>query len=108
MGRIDRARWRFIAKDRWLARNKATRVPRRPTREKDYAPVRAEFSQAFLGAQREMIRACARAGLPEQEEEVEEEEEEEVREEEEEKEEEADHACTRARAGRSSNSRNFI
>lgn len=55
-----------------------------------------------------MIRACARAGLPEQEEEVEEEEEEEVREEEEEKEEEADHACTRARAGRSSNSRNFI
>ena len=59
-------------------------------------PVRAEFSQAFLRAQRETIRACARAGLQEQEEEVGEEEE------------EADHVCTRARAGRSSNSRNFI
>lgn len=80
--RIDRAVYRKGP----VAREEQgyTYVSRRLTREEDYAPVRAEFSQAFLRAQRETIRACARAGLPEREEEVGEEEE------------EADHVCTRA------------
>lgn len=84
--RSSARRW-FIAKDRWLARrNKAARVPRRPSRER-YAPVRAEFSQPSHLATRapDTNRGCARADTS-------------VEEDEAEKEEEAGHVCTHTRA----------